>query len=244
MNEEAKFCIKCGGALSRKVEGGRERPWCPVCNKFVFGRFTIGVGGLVVHDGKVLLIQRGHEPGKGRWTLPGGYVEEDEAPDETVVREVLEETGLKTKVRGIVAIRHAETRDGQNAYYIFGLELLSSPADLRFDGDEIANAVFVDPLNTGVLGDIGAISKWIVENCRPDDVRLARIPDELAPKFPAVQKWTVVYGGSSGCSQSPCEDDDAFAKSRELAIKAMEKGLNLGGKPMTRDQIHDRKSPH
>lgn len=52
--------------------------------------------GAVVHDahGRLLLIRRGHEPGKGRWSLPGGRVEAGESAAEAVEREVLEETGL------------------------------------------------------------------------------------------------------------------------------------------------------
>ena len=52
--------------------------------------------GAVVHDahGRLLLIRRGHEPGKGAWSLPGGRVEPGETSAQAVEREVLEETGL------------------------------------------------------------------------------------------------------------------------------------------------------
>ena len=52
--------------------------------------------GAVVHDaaGRLLLIQRGHDPHRGAWSLPGGRIERGESPEEAVVREVHEETGL------------------------------------------------------------------------------------------------------------------------------------------------------
>jgi 8-oxo-dGTP diphosphatase len=52
--------------------------------------------GAVVHDpaGRLLLIRRGHEPGRGLWSLPGGRVEAGESRPEAVVREVREETGM------------------------------------------------------------------------------------------------------------------------------------------------------
>jgi ADP-ribose pyrophosphatase YjhB (NUDIX family) len=53
--------------------------------------------GAVVHDaaGRLLLIQRGHDPHRGRWSLPGGRIEAGESPEQAVVREVREETGLE-----------------------------------------------------------------------------------------------------------------------------------------------------
>ncbi len=54
----------------------------------------VGVGAVVVNEGRVLLVCRGSEPLKGHWTLPGGVLEVGEALVEGVVREVQEETGL------------------------------------------------------------------------------------------------------------------------------------------------------
>ncbi|MGD0348277.1 MAG: NUDIX domain-containing protein [Terracidiphilus sp.] len=54
----------------------------------------VGVGAVVVHEGRVLLVRRGSEPLKGHWTLPGGLLELGESVVEGVVREVREETGL------------------------------------------------------------------------------------------------------------------------------------------------------
>ena len=57
----------------------------------------IGVGAVIVHEGRVLLIQRGREPMKGRWTIPGGLIEIGETLQEAVVRETREETGLEVE---------------------------------------------------------------------------------------------------------------------------------------------------
>lgn len=54
----------------------------------------VGVGAVIVHDGRVLLARRGHAPMQGHWTLPGGVVELGETLLEGVMREVREETGL------------------------------------------------------------------------------------------------------------------------------------------------------
>ena len=56
--------------------------------------------GALVHDddGRLLVVQRGHDPGKGRWSVPGGRVEPGETDAVAVEREVLEETGLHVTV--------------------------------------------------------------------------------------------------------------------------------------------------
>lgn len=54
----------------------------------------VGVGALIVCDGKLLLEKRKNEPGRGKWSIPGGLVDLGETVHETIVREVKEETGL------------------------------------------------------------------------------------------------------------------------------------------------------
>ena len=55
----------------------------------------VGVGALMVCDGKLLLEKRKNEPGRGKWSIPGGLVELGETVEQTVIREVKEETGLE-----------------------------------------------------------------------------------------------------------------------------------------------------
>jgi ADP-ribose pyrophosphatase YjhB (NUDIX family) len=58
---------------------------------------VIGVGAVVICDGKLLLEKRKNEPGKGKWSIPGGLVELGESVEQTVIREVMEETGLEVE---------------------------------------------------------------------------------------------------------------------------------------------------
>src|SRR5260370_18836090 len=53
------------------------------------------VGAILTDGGRILLIRRGHEPEKGRWSLPGGRIEPGETDQQALVREVREETGLE-----------------------------------------------------------------------------------------------------------------------------------------------------
>jgi ADP-ribose pyrophosphatase YjhB (NUDIX family) len=67
-------------------------------------RPLLGVGAVVLKDGHVLLIERGQEPLKGWWTLPGGLVEVGERLECAIRREVLEETGLEVRPVDTAAI--------------------------------------------------------------------------------------------------------------------------------------------
>jgi mutator protein MutT len=64
----------------------------------------VGVGAVIVDEGRVLLARRGHEPMKGHWTLPGGLLELGESLTEGVVREVREETGLTVEVLQLIEL--------------------------------------------------------------------------------------------------------------------------------------------
>ncbi len=57
-------------------------------------RPIVGVGVVIVREGKILLERRKNEPGRGKWSIPGGIVELGESLEQTVTRETREETGL------------------------------------------------------------------------------------------------------------------------------------------------------
>lgn len=59
----------------------------------------VGVGAVVISDGKVLLVKRGKDPGRGYWAIPGGGVELGESLAEAAEREIKEETGVIIRAR-------------------------------------------------------------------------------------------------------------------------------------------------
>jgi 8-oxo-dGTP diphosphatase len=64
----------------------------------------IGVGGVVVDDGRTLLIRRGSAPLKGEWSIPGGLLEVGETLEQGVARELAEETGLEVRVVDLIEV--------------------------------------------------------------------------------------------------------------------------------------------
>lgn len=78
----------------------------------------MGVGGIVVHEGRVLLVRRGKEPLRGRWVVPGGTVELGETLEEAVIREVLEETGILVRPLEVMTVfDRIERQDGGRVAY-------------------------------------------------------------------------------------------------------------------------------
>jgi 8-oxo-dGTP diphosphatase len=65
---------------------------------------VLGVGALIIEDGRILLVERGHEPLKGYWSLPGGAVDTGERLEAALHREVREETGLEVRIISLIEI--------------------------------------------------------------------------------------------------------------------------------------------
>jgi len=101
------------------------------------------VDGAVLKDDKILLIKRKNEPFKGKWALPGGYVEYGEKVENAVIREVYEETGLKTKIRNLVGVYSDPNRDprGHTITVVYILDI--KYGELK-GGDDAVDAKFFD----------------------------------------------------------------------------------------------------
>ena len=116
---------------------------------------VVGVAAVVLHEGAVLLIQRGREPMRGRWSLPGGALLLGETLRDGVVREVLEETGLCVEPMEMIVTldRIVRDDDGSVRYHYVLVDWrckLNEAAREPVAGDDAAAARWV-PL--GSLGD-------------------------------------------------------------------------------------------
>jgi ADP-ribose pyrophosphatase YjhB (NUDIX family) len=111
-------------------------------------RPLLGVGALVFDDhDRILLIERGKEPLKGFWTLPGGLVEPGERLEEALRREIVEETGLEVEAREVVTIfeRIIQDEDGRVEFHYVIVDYLCHlrGGTLRAASD-VAKAAFVE----------------------------------------------------------------------------------------------------
>lgn len=91
----------------------------------------VAVGGVVIHQNKVLLVLRNQAPAKDMWAIPGGSVDLGESLQAAAEREVLEETGLRVRAGEVVYTFEAIQRDaeGRVQYHYVILDLLAEPLD-------------------------------------------------------------------------------------------------------------------
>jgi 8-oxo-dGTP diphosphatase len=108
----------------------------------------VGVGAVVVHGGQVLIVKRKYDPLAGQWSLPGGGVETGETLEDSVAREMLEETGLEVEVGPVIEVFDRITHDerGEVLYHFVLVDYLCWPlgGELQASSD-VADARFVDP---------------------------------------------------------------------------------------------------
>lgn len=89
------FCPKCGGELSYRQMGERDRLVCGKCARIMYENPIVGVAAIIRKNGEILLGRRAANASyPGLWCIPCGYVEYDEDVRDAVKREFLEETGL------------------------------------------------------------------------------------------------------------------------------------------------------
>lgn len=91
----ARFCPHCGTPLVPRDDHGVVRPTCPSCSFIAYQNPAPAVGAILEKKGSIVLVRRRYEPQVGLWGLPAGFMEYGEGPEETAIRETLEETGLK-----------------------------------------------------------------------------------------------------------------------------------------------------
>ena len=103
---EYNFCPRCATPFEERVlkKGDPGRLVCPNCGFVFYLGPKLVAGAIFELDDQVVLVQRDIEPGYGKWTFPGGFVERGERAEAAAEREVLEECGLEIRAGGIIGL--------------------------------------------------------------------------------------------------------------------------------------------
>ncbi|HUE88483.1 MAG TPA: NUDIX hydrolase [Vicinamibacterales bacterium] len=105
----------------------------------------LGVGAVIVKDGKALIVKRANDPYKGQWSIPGGRVELGETLTDAVRREMREETGLEVRVGSVIEVFERVEREDDRIRHHFVIVdyLCTCVGGALCAGDDAVDAVWV-----------------------------------------------------------------------------------------------------
>jgi len=161
MEKRYRYCPYCATALEEKFSDDRHRWACPDCDFVWYNNPVPACGGVILKEGKVLLVKRKYEPRRGGWTLPAGFMENDESPEDCTKRELEEETGLKVEVKDLFGVY--EAGDDPRTKVVLILHNVEVVGGELKPGDDASDIGFFShqklPANIAFKAHRGALSK-------------------------------------------------------------------------------------
>ena len=143
MADDIHYCPRCGQPVERRQVYGALRPVCPACGRVHFIDPKVAVGVLIEEAGRLLLIKRGNDPERGKWSVPAGFVDGGEDPARAAEREALEETGLRVHVIGLLDVyARVQVTEGADILIVYRAEVVGGQP---FPGDDAATVGYFDP---------------------------------------------------------------------------------------------------
>lgn len=115
------------------------------------------VAGVCIKDGKVLLARHTYGNGNGMLIIPGGYVKFGETPEDALIREYLEETGVRIKAGRLIGVRFSV----KDWYAVFAVEYVEGEA--QSDGDENSEVVWMDTAEAMMDDTVPGLTKTMIE---------------------------------------------------------------------------------
>jgi len=126
----------------------------------------VGVGAIVIHQGRILLVKRASSPGKGFWAIPGGLVELGVTVREAAEREILEETGISVRAKEAFYIFDFIDRDsgGNIKYHYIIIDFLADYLGGEPKAaDDVSDARWVAPDEAAALNLSPTTRKLLVQ---------------------------------------------------------------------------------
>lgn len=136
------------------------------------------VAGVVIKDGKVLLARHTYGKGAGKLIIPGGYTNIGETPQDALVREYMEETGITVEPKSIIGIRFNDS----DWYVVFRAEYVSGTA--ASDHDENSEVLWIDADEALKRDDVPDLTKKMIESAVSDGAGLRYTDYEYSSDTP------------------------------------------------------------
>jgi ADP-ribose pyrophosphatase YjhB (NUDIX family) len=100
------YCPSCGSNTQTRLVAKQSLSACAQCDRIFFRNPKVVVTALIEEAGRVLLVLRDIEPGRGLWGMPGGYVDWNEHPQDALIRECMEEVRARVEPMDLLAVQH------------------------------------------------------------------------------------------------------------------------------------------
>ena len=143
----------------------------------------VGVGGLLFHQNKYLLVKHSYGEYNQQWIIPGGFVKDGEHPSDAVEREVFEETSIKAKTQDLTAVRTRQRSEQcLDCYLVFTMAYLEGEA--LSDGRENSAAGFFTYEEILHLENVIPLSKILIEKHHNGDLRALELVEDIDPYTP------------------------------------------------------------
>jgi len=106
MPDTMKFCNQCGGSVQLRTPPGDHLPRyiCTACGTVHYENPRLVVGCVPEHDGRILICRRAIEPRRGFWTVPAGFLENQETLQQGAARECLEEALAQVEIGSLLTV--------------------------------------------------------------------------------------------------------------------------------------------
>ena len=140
MGAGINFCIRCGQPLQDREAFGKIRRTCSGCGYVHFLDPKVAAIVFIVDAHRVLLVKRAENPEKGKWSLPGGFVDAGEDPRKAAIREAVEETGLQVEITRLLDVFYYPSPNGSPTPIVIAFEaqMVSGVLCAADDAEEVA----------------------------------------------------------------------------------------------------------
>jgi ADP-ribose pyrophosphatase YjhB (NUDIX family) len=131
------FCSNCGNRVVLKVPEGELLPRhvCPNCGTIHYENPKVVVGSVPEYQGRILICKRGIQPRLGYWTIPAGFMENDETMEAGAAREAVEEALIKVEIGGLLLL--ANVTSARQVHVFFRSRMLTPDFGVTHESLEV-----------------------------------------------------------------------------------------------------------